>query len=48
MIKAPNNHFDEIFKIKIPKIRAFCYLKSAKIAKKCENIFSASILERKK
>ena len=34
MLKASNNHFGDISKIKIPKIRAFCNLKSAKIAKK--------------
>ena len=45
MLKASNNHFGDISKIKIPKIRAFCNLKSAKIAKKCGKIFSASILE---
>ena len=33
MLKASNNHFDDISKIKIPKIRAFCNLKGAKIAK---------------
>ena len=31
--------------LKNAKIRAFCNLKSAKIAKKCGKIFSASILE---
>ena len=45
MLKASNNHFGDISKIKIPKIRAFCNLKSAKIAKKGGKIFSASFLE---
>ena len=45
MLKASNNHFGDRSKIKIPKIRPFFNLKSAKIAKKCEKIFSASILE---
>ena len=45
MLKASNNHFGERSKIKIPKIRPFCNLKSAKIAKKCEKNISASILE---
>ena len=45
MFKASNNHFDDIFEIKIPKIRTFCNLKSAKITKKLGEIFSASILE---
>ena len=45
MLKASNNHFVNISKIKIPKIRPFCNLKSAKIAKKSGKIFSASILE---
>ena len=41
MLKASNNHFGDICKIKILKIRAFCNLKSAKIAKKMrKNIFS--------
>ena len=45
MLKVFKNIFDDRFKIKIPKIRPFFNLKSAKIAKKCEKIFSASILE---
>ena len=45
MLKASNNHFGGISEIKIPKIRAFCNLKSAKIAKKLGKIFSASFLE---
>ena len=45
MLKAFNNHFGDRSKIKIPKIIPFCNLKSAKIAKKCEKLFSASILE---
>ena len=45
MWKATNNHFSGRFKLKNAKIRAFCNLKSAKIAKKCGKIFSASILE---
>ena len=47
MLKASNNHFDDISKIKIPKIRAFCNLKGANIAKKLGKIFSASFLEHK-
>ena len=39
MLKASNNHFDNISKIKIPKIIPFCNSKSAKIAKKVENYF---------
>ena len=35
MLKASNNHFDDKSKIKLLKIRYFCNLKSAKIAKKC-------------
>ena len=45
MFKAYNNNFGNISKIKIPKIISFCNLKSAKIAKKCGKLFSASILE---
>ena len=45
MFKASNNNFGNISKIKIPKIISFCNLKSAKIAKKCGKLFSASILE---
>ena len=45
MLKASNSHFGDKSKIKIPKIRPFFNLKSAKIAKKCGKIFSASILE---
>ena len=45
MLKAFNNHFGDRSKIKIPKIIPFCNLKSAKIAKICEKIFSASIFE---
>ena len=46
MLKASNNHFGGISKIKIPKIRAFCNLKIAKIAKKkSRKIFLKSILE---
>ena len=37
MLKSSNNHFGDISKIKIPKIRAFYNLKGAKIAKKKEN-----------
>ena len=44
-VKKPNNHFGDRAKIKMPKIRHFCKLKSAKIAKKCEIIHSASVLE---
>ena len=36
MLKASNNHFGGKSKIKIPKIRPFVNLKSAKIAKKCK------------
>ena len=45
MLKAFNNNFGDRSKIKIPKIIPFCNLKSAKIAKKCGKLFSASILE---
>ena len=45
MFKASNNHFIHRSKIKIPKIRPFYNLKSAKITKKRGKIFSASILE---
>ena len=45
MLKASNNNFGNISKTKIPKIIPFCNLKSAKIAKKCEKIFLASILD---
>ena len=45
MLKASNNHFGDRSKIKLPKIREFCNLKSAKIAKKLGKIFSAPILE---
>ena len=45
MLKASNNHFGDKSKIKLPKIREFCKLKSAKIAKKWGKIFSAPILE---
>ena len=45
MLKASNNNFGNISKIKIPKIIPFCNLKSAKIAKKFGKLFSASILE---
>ena len=45
MLKVSNNNFGAISKIKIPKIRPFCNLKSAKIAKKCGKIFLAQILE---
>ena len=45
MLKASNNHFGDRSKIIIPKIIPFCNLKSAKIAKKCWKIFSASVLE---
>ena len=45
MLKASNNHFGDRSKIIIPKIIPFCNLKSAKIAKKCGKLFSASILE---
>ena len=45
MLKAPNNNFGNISKLKIRKIISFCNLKSAKIAKKSGKIFSASILE---
>ena len=42
-LKAFNNHFGDRSKIKIPKIRPFCNLKSAKIAKKMwKNIFSVN------
>ena len=44
MIKASNKDFGDRSKIKIPKVRSFCNLKSAIIAKKCGRIFSASIL----
>ena len=39
MLNASNNHFGDISKIKIPKIRAFCNLRSAKIAKNEEKYF---------
>ena len=45
MFKASNNNFGNISEIKIPKIIPFFNLKSAKIAKKCGKLFSASILE---
>ena len=45
MFKANNNNFIGKSKIKIPKIRPFYNLKSAKIVKKYGKIFSASILE---
>ena len=45
MLKASNNNFGKISKIKMPKIIPFCNLKSAKIAKKIRKLFSASILE---
>ena len=45
MLKASKNHFGYISKVEIPKIKAFCNLKSAKIAKKLGKIFSASFLE---
>ena len=45
MFKASNNNFGNISKIKIQKKIPFCNLKSAKIAKKCGKLFSASILE---
>ena len=44
MFKAFNNNFIDRFKIKMQKIRPFYNEKSAKIAKKCGKIFSASIL----
>ena len=43
MLKASNNNFGTISKIKIPKIGFFCNLKSAKVAKKMwKNIFSTN------
>ena len=45
MLKAFNNLFGARSKIKIPKIRPFWNLKSAKIARKCGKIFSALLLE---
>ena len=42
MLKAYNNHFGGRSKIKIPKIRPFVNLKSAKIAKKCKKKFSVN------
>ena len=45
MFKAANNNSIHRSKIKIPKIRPFYNLKSAKITKKRGKIFSASILE---
>ena len=45
MLKVSNNHFGGRSKIKIPKIRPFVNLKSAKIGKKCKKKSSASILE---
>ena len=44
MLKASNNHFDDKSKIKLLKIRYFCNLKCAKIAKNVEKN-SASVLE---
>ena len=44
MLKASNNHFGGKSKIKIPKIRPFFNVKSTKIGKKCEKIYSAWIL----
>ena len=44
MLKASINNFGNISKTKIPKIITFCNLKSAKSVKKCEKLFSASIL----
>ena len=53
MLKASNNHFSDRTKIKIPKIKPFCNLKSAKITKKCGKYFQrrfwgSGILKNKK
>ena len=45
MLKASNNNFGTISKIKIPKIGFFRNLKSAKVAKKMWKICLAQILE---
>ena len=39
MLKASNNNFGAISKIKIQKIGSFCNLKSAKITKTVEKYF---------
>ena len=39
MVKASNNNFGAISKIKIQKIGSFCNLKSAKITKNVEKYF---------
>ena len=44
MLKAFNNHFGARSRIKIPKIRSFCNLRRAKIAKKYGKIILAHIL----
>ena len=44
MLKPSNNHFGARSEIKIPKIRSFCNLKRAKIAKKYGKLFLTPIL----
>ena len=39
MLKASNNNFGVRSKIKMPKIRPFCKLKSAKLLKNVEKYF---------
>ena len=39
MLKAPNNHFGDRSKIKIPKIRPFVILKLQKTLKNVEKYF---------
>ena len=41
MLDTPNNHFWDISKIEIPKIRPFYNLMGAKITKKRVKVFSA-------
>ena len=45
MLKASNNHFGDRSKIKIPKIRPFCYLKSENIAKERGKYFQCKFLK---
>ena len=45
MLKASNNHLVTYLKYIHKKVRPFCKIKNAKIAKKCGKIFLASILE---
>ena len=45
MLKASNNNIGDRSKIEMPKIRPFCILKSANIAKIMWKIFLALFLE---